>query len=645
MRRRRIVYFGLALVALLRPPPAWCLMSGEELLFSEIPPVAAASRFEQDASDAPASVTVVTATEIQRLGFRTLADVLRSVTGVFTINDGNYTYVGVRGIVSPGDYNSRLLLLVDGQRLNENVYGAAYFGTEGPVDLSAVERIEFVRGPASSLYGASAVLGVVNIVTRNGADATGAGVAVGVEGNDGLLGEVTWGSAAGAATDAFVSAAGWSTDGERMTLPDSGPVSDGADADRARRAFASVERNGWSVHGLYSDRVKHVPTGSYGTIPGDARTRTEDRLFSTSVAWRGAVAGGNGFATIAYNDYHYAGRYAYETDELYDRVDGRWGVVEAGYDRAIGRHRLVAGLSFQRNFEQSYASQDAQGTDLVPPTRASSSQWALFAQDEMRFGERWIASVGVRYDHYDTFGGTTNPRLAVIRRFGSGDALKLLYGRAFRAPNFSEIAVEDGLTVKGNSDLEPERFETWELVYERRFGREARWSAAAFAADLRDTIVQGVDPGDGLLVYRNAGEVDAEGVEFELAGKIGDVSMQAAATLQRSRDDATRERLPFAPETIVQGSAVVPLPASGNLGATLRWIGDRLDREGGNVPGHVVLDLRVGFPLRRGFDVSFDVSNALDEAYADPVGEDVPATSVPQAGRNWRLMLRWSGGR
>lgn len=645
MRRRRSVVLGMALAATLAPPPALALTSGEDLLFSEIPPVAVASRFEQDAADAPASVTVVTAAEIDRLGFRTLAEVLRSVTGVFTIDDRNYTYVGMRGIVSPGDYNSRLLLLLDGQRLNENVYGAAYFGTEGPVDLSAVERIEVVRGPASSLYGASAVLGVVNIVTRNGYDAPGWRVGAGIEGNDGALVDATWGRPGTNGTDVFLAASGWRTDGEILNLPESGTTAPGADADEATRLFASVERNGWTVHALHSNRVRHVPTGSYGTIPGDPRTRTQDRLSTVAAGWRGQVAGGSGFATVGYGDYHYGGRYAYETEELFDRVDGRWGTLEAGYDRGVGRHRVVAGVGFQSNFRQSYASEDSRGVDLVPPTHASSSQWALFAQDEIRFGERWIASLGVRYDHYDSFGGTTNPRLAFIRRFERGGTLKFLYGRAFRAPNFSELAVEDGLTVKGNPDLEPERFETWELTYERRFGRGARWSVAAFAADLRDTIVQTLDPDDGLLVYRNAGEVDAEGVDLEIAGRLGEVEMQAGATLQRNRDDASRDRLPYAPKTLVHGSAVVPLPGSGRLGATVRWIGDRLDRDGGSVPGHAVIDLRAGFPLRRGFGVAFDVTNVLDRAYADPVGEDVPATSVPQPGRNWRVTLRWSGGR
>ena len=100
--------------------------------------VYSASKHLQAASDAPSSVTVVTADEIQKYGYRTLADILKTVPGFFVTNDRNYSSVGVRGFARPGDYNTRILLLVDGHRLNDNVYDEAMVGTEFPINLSLI---------------------------------------------------------------------------------------------------------------------------------------------------------------------------------------------------------------------------------------------------------------------------------------------------------------------------------------------------------------------------------------------------------------------------------------------------------------------------------------------------------------------------
>jgi outer membrane receptor for ferrienterochelin and colicins len=129
-----------------------------------------ASRHLQDAREAPSAVSVVTAGEIARYGWRTLADVLRSLRGFYTAYDRNYVYLGVRGFQRPGDYNSRILLLINGHRLNDNVYDSAQVGTEFPLDLDLVDHIEIVRGPSSSLFGTNAVFGVINVITRQSGD-------------------------------------------------------------------------------------------------------------------------------------------------------------------------------------------------------------------------------------------------------------------------------------------------------------------------------------------------------------------------------------------------------------------------------------------------------------------------------------------
>jgi outer membrane receptor for ferrienterochelin and colicin len=128
-------------------------LSLEELLNVR---VYAASKHLESVNDAPSSITIVTAEEIQEYGYRTLADILERVRGFYITYDRYLSYVGVRGFGRLGDWNSRVLLLIDGNRINENVLGQALLGTEFPLDVDLIQRVEIVRGPSSSLYGAEA---------------------------------------------------------------------------------------------------------------------------------------------------------------------------------------------------------------------------------------------------------------------------------------------------------------------------------------------------------------------------------------------------------------------------------------------------------------------------------------------------------
>src|ERR1017187_7141898 len=132
--------------------------------------VYSASMHVQPSEDAPSSVTVITAAEIQEQGFRTLADILQTIRSFYVTYDRNYSSLGVRGFARPGDYNTRILLLVDGHRLNDNIYDEAMIGTEFPIDIELIQRIEIVRGPVSSLYGSNALFAVINIITTRAED-------------------------------------------------------------------------------------------------------------------------------------------------------------------------------------------------------------------------------------------------------------------------------------------------------------------------------------------------------------------------------------------------------------------------------------------------------------------------------------------
>ena len=153
-----------------------------------------ASGFKQKVTEAPASVTIITSEDIQRYGYRTLADILRNVPGFYVTYDRNYSYLGVRGFGLPGQYNNSIALLIDGHRLNDNIFDGNLIGTEFPLDVDLIDRVEVIRGPNSSLYVASAFLGVINIITKQGQDVPKVSAAGAVASYGTYQGRVTYGN-------------------------------------------------------------------------------------------------------------------------------------------------------------------------------------------------------------------------------------------------------------------------------------------------------------------------------------------------------------------------------------------------------------------------------------------------------------------
>ncbi len=145
-------------------------MSLEQLLQVSI---VGASKYEQKQSEVAAAVSVITRSEIKAFGWRTLDEALTSLPGVHLTYDRQYTYLGTRGFGLPGDYNTRLLVTINGNRVNDPAFDSGPGGRQFPLDVDLIERIEFIPGPGGAVYGQNAMFGVVNVITRSGSDVDG----------------------------------------------------------------------------------------------------------------------------------------------------------------------------------------------------------------------------------------------------------------------------------------------------------------------------------------------------------------------------------------------------------------------------------------------------------------------------------------
>ena len=229
--------------------------------------VYSASKESEQVAQAPSSVSVITADEIRKYGYRTLADVLRSLRGFYVTYDRNYSYLGARGFARHGSYDTRILLLVDGHRLNDNIYDEALLGTEFPVDVDLIERIEVVRGPSSSLYGTCAFFGVINIITRKRSSLENAEVSAEMASFGSYKGRVTLGHSFRNGLDMLLSGSFYDSHGqERLFFNtfNSPETNNGyavnADADQSRDFLANLSFRDFSLQGVYGTREKHIPT-------------------------------------------------------------------------------------------------------------------------------------------------------------------------------------------------------------------------------------------------------------------------------------------------------------------------------------------------------------------------------------------------
>lgn len=593
------------------------------------PVISSASRYGQSTYEAPASVTVISRDEIRRFGYRTLADLLAAVGGMFTTYDRNYTYLTVRGLNRRGDFNTRVLVLLDGRRLNQPASDASLLGTEELVDLNAIERVEIIRGPGSTLYGTNAFYAVINLVTRTGASVGGA-IAEAASGSFGTgYGSLTGGTRTAAGLDVFATASGYTSRGPNLYFPefDEPGASDGRavglDGDQFGRALVRVMKGDFSAEGFYATRSKEIPTAAYETVFGDSRAGTHEGGGMLSVAYEHAFADlSRVWATASYQSVFYDGDYPYEDGLLSDYVKSNWLTLEGQYQAFVaGAHRISVGGEARRNLRLAVG---------VPGTfedRRTSWILAGFVQAEAHLGERVTLYAGGRYDHYETFGGTFNPRVALVARAGERTWLKGLYGRAFRAPSSYELYYEDGsLTQKPALELEPEQLETFELALERRVRPGLRASLSVYHVRARNLIDLVTDPDDELLVYTNGESARSTGVELGLDGQLGShVFARASYAHQRAEEGPDSLRPVGSPRHVAHLALSLSL-ASGQLvpGLEAHYLGARTTLAGGEAGAHALagLTLQVRPKAIPRLELVGRVGNLFDASYADPGGEE-----------------------
>lgn len=637
-------------------------LSLEELLGVQVQPVFGASERLQPVTEAPASVTIITADDIRRYGYTTLADILRGVRGFQVTNDRNYSYVAVRGFGLPGDYNTRVLLLVNGHRINDNLYDQASIGGELGLDVAMIARVEIIRGPASSLYGTSAFFAVVNIITQTGDSLTGASLDVDL----GTLGTAMARASAGrvlANGVSFVAAARAerSRGMDRLYFPefdggDSLGIAEDLDAERELSAYGQLQWSGLTLTGTAGTRRRAVPTASYGSLfnSQDPKESTTDTRVMLHASYARVARATRLVANLSFDHLAYRGTYPYEGDVDSgepaivvndDGADGtRWGASLQGTRALPWRQTFTAGGEATANVTQR------QWTRYVPDiwpgieTNASTTQAALYVQDEIRVRPWLLLNGGLRHDRYQRFARTT-PRAAVIVIPTASQSFKYLYGRAFRAPNAYELHY---YPLTASDALLPESIATHEFVWEQYAGEWLRTSVSAYRSNARDLIVLReieLDPSlptsFSNLAFANHGELRAHGFELEaeVRTKRG-LQLLGSATIQNAIDESN-VRLVNSPAQAANLRGSAPL-FGGTWSAEVQYLGERKTLTGEALDTVFLAHASLSVPLGASLTLAATVRNLFAERYLDPASPEHDVNAIEQNGRALRVGVRWS---
>ncbi len=623
-------------------------ISLEELL--ETPLVVSASKWEQPITKAPSSITVIDAEEIKRYGHRTLADVLASVRGLYVTYDRNYSFLGARG-VNRGDYNNRVLVLVDGHRINNNISDGGFIGTEFILDVDLIKQVEVIRGPVATLYGNNAFFGIINVTTRRGGSLTGVGGEASVEAGafDTYKGRATWGHKFDNGLEMLFSGSIYdSAGGGKLFFKDfnspatNNGIAEHADDDSYKSAFGTVSWRDFTLQGAFITREKGNPTAQFDTIFNDRRMRTTDD---------------RGYVNLTFN-HDFPEILEVSAKLHYDRYDLTRGQpaplpefgnplnkeVEAGEwwgsevqltKRLFDQHTFILGAEYRDDFRQARTN-FFQGAPSLGGggTNRTTFNYGVFLQGDVAVVTNLHVNAGARYDQYGQNDPTANPRVALIFNPAPKAALKAIYGTAFRAPNFFERNF--------NPDLAPETIRTYELAYEQGIGAHLRSTVSLFANRIDDLIsLESVEiDGQVYQTYLNIKGADAQGMELELEGRwAGDLRGRLSYTFQETENRDTGSFLTDSPKHLAKLNLSVPV-VKGKLFADfeVQYTSARTTLLGTEAGGFGIVNFTLfSQNLLQGLDLSASVYNLLDREYRDPASLFHQQALIERDGRTFRV--------
>ena len=609
--------------------------------------VIGAAKREQSLGSVASAVTLISGDRIRRFGYRTIGEAVAAVAGIYLVDNRLSYSVGVRGLQVPGDFNTRVLVLVDGASINEAWGAFAGVGYDAIVSVEDIARIEVIRGPVSSVYGTNAFFGIINIVTRSAADSSRAYARAAYNSIQGVTTSV--GFAAGGVHEQIRGSIHFANRiGETLTLP----IPDGQklDADGSRSFIAGlVGTYGGSFGQVRASHFsRESPFAPYDVNPLISPYEQFDTQLlvegghTRELSKRLAVSG-----RIYTNLYKFSDR-----SPPYDPVTGyaldstgtaqTYGAEIRGRYELVRPNRLGITVGTEAAYNRTRSTATSVGNPSTPKIDIPTTYNLEAAYTELD-GQplSWLGFTGgVRFDRNSKLEDRLSPRAALFLAKPEVVGVKLLYAEGFRNASGYESTFRDGSEFIANPAIRAETIKSYEAVAWAKPmpGLQARISG--FYWDARGIIEAAAAPSDpSKLQFQNVTRYVSAGAEAELALRTagGWYAFGGAAYTHVGTENAAGDldygNVPGAPaitasagistpalagiahvsaETIVMGPRPTRPDAAGNaLPDTAAWVG---------------LNLTAYVPNVKGFDVTAGVKNLLGTRDQIPAPGDYDRT-------------------
>ena len=559
--------------------------------------------------------------------------------------------------------------------------------------VKAIERIEVIRGPGSALYGADAYSGVINITTKNHETIVGQIIGGRLGSFDTRGGWLETGHRVGGLGVSMVleyqTTDGWDdiierdaqtnfdeTFGTSASLAP-GPVNTGVDRLDARFEVGAEQ---WTFRAGLQDR-SNIETG-----PGVAQALDPEGEYSSrrlnadySYRWADLTEGLDLEARVSYFNI---------TQEPENNIilyppgafDGAFpnGLIGSpGYKehqvrldlsavyRGLQNHRLQTGIGTlwadlydvteSKNFNSDFSPRGS----VVDVSDSPSEVWMpeedrtsyyVFVQDEWQFAQNWQLVSGIRFDDYSDFGSTINPRTALIWATTDSITTKFLYGRAFRAPSLNELYVANNPVTAGNSDLDAENIDTFEIGLTHQLNTQFVYGVNLFYYEIDDLITAVPVTGPISQEYRNSGERKGHGGEFELTyAPLDEVKLSANYAYQKSIDKQSDDDVGEAPNHQIYARLDWNVTTHWRFVTQVNWVGEQKRTANDTRPpvdDYTTVDINLrAVDLLPDWAFSVAVKNLFDQDVRDPSPYADPAPEIPNdfpmPGRQFVAELRY----
>ena len=657
-KRSRFYIFSISLLLVIPPVLSTSLsteldallkLSLEELTNVQI---VSASKIPQRMKEVPATVRVITSEEIKKRGYFTLDEALADLPGMqFRNINGLNSYVFMRGVPSQ---NNLILVLIDGVQVNELNSGGFYGGAQ--YNLSNVDRIEIVYGPASALYGTNAISGIIHLITKSPERNTGLDL-------NALIGTFN-------TMHANISC-GYRNDDKKYGFRFSGMAKSSDKADLAGEAgdnnwtedldtseedVACDARFNWRNldFGLnYLNKRTSTATNnrSVGTIYRDTGTLWNIGFLNAHLKVHSRInAKSNLFAQIYYRNSTVADNSVLivtDTAQVgYYRPNDLFGFESNVQYHLHRKINLLGGVVFEtENLAQGYSRTISAGWNIKPPKPVrpemeNNTLASVYGQMIVRPISSLELYAGARFDNSSVYDRILTPRTALVYNKNKLTA-KLLYTEAFRAPKPWDYS--DGL---GNSDLKPEEMTSVECDAGYSFLPSVRAEVSVYRNQMTNLFVKQESADSWRWI--NYGKVETIGFEMNLTHQIPAMQSYCNYSFNHSTDENDDMLTEISEHHINAGTQYY---FTNQLNCTVRgnYIGKRKNNRVISATGNATIDAAlivhatINYIISRHFDIQISAKNLFDTEYYHP-SNLIPANLTPDRYRQPQRTLMLQAG-